>query len=112
MPAYTFQQLLNDLINELGEGSQRKFAILADVANSTISRLLKDRDRKPDLDTLVRISQVSGRDLISLIRLAYPEAVEINRSPTADIVADEFDKLPDELKSAIVAIMRGVKARG
>lgn len=113
MGTYSFQQFLIDKINEKADGSQRKFSVLLDVSSSTVSRMLDvDNPTRPELDTLQRIAKVTNTNLITLIRLAYPDEVEAAQSATAQAVAEEFDKLPSELQSAIIAIMRGAKARG
>lgn len=113
MTNYTFQQFLLDQINEKTDGSQRAFANLLGVANSTVSRMLDPRNpTKPELQTLMALSRVSNTSLITLVRLAYPESVEASTSATAQLVADEFDKLPDAIQTAIITLMRGAKARG
>lgn len=111
MAEYTFAQFLRDQINKLADGVQNRFADMIGVSSATMSRLLRS-DTRPELETLERISKVTGTSLVTLISLAYPAGVDSDRSPTAQVVADEFDKLPDELKSAIIAMMRGAKARG
>lgn len=107
---YTFQQFLRDQVNDKADGVQNKFASLIEVSSATMSRLLNGQVR-PELDTLASISKVTGTDLTTLIHLAYPEGVVGNVTPTAQIVADQFDKLPDELKAAIISMIRGAKAR-
>lgn len=113
MADYTFMQFLQDQINEKADGSQRAFSRMSGIAHTTIGRLLdKTKDNRPELDTLGKLSVVTNTNLITLIHLAYPEGFDSNISPTAQVVAEQFDKLPDELKSAIVAMMRGAMAKG
>ena len=113
MSQYSFRQFLLDQITEKANGSQRAFADLLGVSNATISRLVDpNRDVRPELETLAKLSRVTGKSLITLLRLAYPESVEASTSATAQLVADEFDKLPDAIQTAIITLMRGAKARG
>jgi transcriptional regulator with XRE-family HTH domain len=111
MADYTFAQLLRDLVNQSADGVQNKFASMIGVSSATMSRLINSESR-PELETLERISKVTGTNLITLIHLAYPDGVFGEVSPTAQVVADQFDKLPSELQAAIVAMMRGAKAKG
>lgn len=111
MTDYTFAQYLRDQVNLFADGVQNRFAVMIDVSSATMTRLLKNETR-PELETLERISKVTGTNLVTLIHLAYPAGIDSDISPTAQIVADQFDKLPDNLKEAIVSMMRGAKARG
>lgn len=62
----------------------REFAAFIDVAPSTISRAIDERDPKPHgLDFLMKLSQATGERLGVLIDIAYPDfAIGEAISPT------------------------------
>lgn len=104
---YTFKEFINDELKRRG-WSQRKLAELMDVAPSTISRMLDEANpSKPDIEQFVKLSKVLHVGLETLIALVYPEEFEAsNLSGTGRIIAERFDKLPDDVKQAVLAVMR------
>lgn len=105
-----FQDFINDELARL-EWSQRKLAEALDVAPSTVSRLLDPTEpSKPSLEILIGLSKVTGKSLETLIGLAYPDvALEMQLSPSAMLMAQRFEELPDDIQRTILAIMRGWK---
>lgn len=81
----------------------REFAAFIDVAPSTISRAIDERDPKPPgLDFLMKLSQATGERLGVLIELAYPDfAIGEAFSPTTRLFAERFQALPIQLQQVI-----------
>ena len=104
---YIFQAFINDELKERN-WSQRDLARLMGVSSSTISRMLDEtKPSKPDVVQLVKLSKALHIGLEALTALAYPEQFEdSNLSARARILGERFDKLPEDVQQAILAIMR------
>ena len=104
---YTFQAFINDELKKRG-WSQRDLAKQMDVSSSTISRMLDEKKpSKPDVAQLVSLSKTLHIGLETLTALAYPEQfTDSSLSPGARILGERFDKLPDDVQQAILAIVR------
>lgn len=107
MRKYTFQAFINDELKNRG-WSQRDLAKQMDVSSSTISRMLDEqKPSKPDVEQLVKLSKALHVGLETLTALAYPEQFEESAlSPSARILGERFDKLPENVQQAVLAIMR------
>lgn len=91
--------------------SIRQFAKNAGLGYQTIANIVNDSGNEPEMKTLLRISKYTGTDLIELVRLAYPDIVqETTLSPSAAITAQRIERLPQDLRLAVEAlILRGGK---
>lgn len=104
---YTFQTFINDELKKRG-WSQRDLATQMGVSSSTISRMLDEqKPSKPDVEQLLKLSRVLHIGLETITALAFPEQFEpTNLSPAARILGERFDKLPDDVQQAVLAIIR------
>lgn len=103
---YTFKQFIQDEIDK--RGSQQEFAEQIGVSQSTISRWLNPKKKaEPDLKTLVKLSEVTGKSLEALVGLAYPDVSDKTQpSPSARLIAQSFEKLPEHIQRAIITLVR------
>lgn len=90
--------------------SAREFASFVEVAATTITRAIDERNPKaPGLDFILKLSKATRISVLTLIELAYPDVVqETAISPSAKVLAQRIEQLPDNLQEAVAAILRGV----
>lgn len=107
--ADVFRQFLLDEMKRLNIDSANRFAEYVGVTTSTITRATDERNpKKPGLEFLLKLSKATNTSLLALIEMTYPEEVgETSLSPTAQVLAQRIEKLPDHLKDAIAVIIRG-----
>lgn len=83
--------------------SNRKFAESAGVSPQMINDVVNETPRELDITSLVKLSNYTNTSLMSLIRLAFPEAVKVDLDIEYLLDAEMMSKLPPEKK----AIARG-----
>ena len=75
--------------------SDREFARLVGVSNSTIARVRSPNPPEPTFDFLVKLSKLTGHSLVSLVKLAFPDAkLEVDERTL--MLAERILALPDE----------------
>ncbi len=82
----------------------REFARFVGVSHSTLSKhLTRKRNRPvPREDLLVKLSDATGVNLLTLFALAYPGvAARTALSPRAMLLAQRFEKLPEAVQDFI-----------
>lgn len=91
------------------EMSGRQFAKLVDVSSATIVNALNEREpTTPSMEFLIKLADSTGTDLATIFALAFPEVAERTRlSPDATLTAQRIEKLPDHIKDAVNALIRG-----
>lgn len=106
---YTFSGFIEDEIRKNGS-SLRAFARRVGIAHGTISNWINEDSPKPELAQLIKLSEVTGVSLETIIGLAYPDVVKKTAlSPTARLLAQQFERLGDDVKESILALIRGSK---
>jgi len=103
-----FKKFLLDEINRRGM-SARQFAEFVDVAPSTVSRCVDERDPQvPGIDFLIKIAKATGLSITSLVALAYPDVtLETRPSALSQLRAQQIEQLPDAVQEVVSAIIRG-----
>jgi transcriptional regulator with XRE-family HTH domain len=79
------------------------------VSHQTVNRVLDERyESGPSADTILKISEATGVSAVTLFEMAYPEARQASAlSADSRALAQRIERLPPELKAAIIAILRG-----
>jgi transcriptional regulator with XRE-family HTH domain len=87
--------------------SLRKFAELMDVSPSTLLRVIeKGSQVRPTVEVLAKLSAATGKSLEAIIALSYPEVASLSQpSASALLVAQDFEKLPEEAKRVIRGVI-------
>lgn len=103
-----FKQFLLDEMKRR-DMSARAFAEFVGVATSTITRATDEREPAvPGIEFLIKLAQATGVSITALVALAYPEVTLSTRpSPSAQILAQQIEKLPEAQRQIIAAIIRG-----
>lgn len=107
-----FKKYLQDEIERRGM-SARQFAEFVDVAPSTVTRCIDEKNPViPGLDFLVKLSKATGTSITSLVGIAYPDLTLTTRpSATAQIMAQQIEQLPEATQEVILAIIRGTRIK-
>lgn len=105
---YSFRNFIRDEIRKRGF-SDREFARKVGIATGTISTWLNDDHvPKPEIAQLIKVADFTGISLETIIGLAYPDVAERTAmSPTARVLAQTFEALPEEVQASIFALIRG-----
>lgn len=102
-----FVQFLRDEMARRDFESQRSFARWLGMAPATVWQVM-DGGREPGLDFLVATSKATGVNIRSLIDLAYPGAIsDSDLSADALVLAEQIERLPDDVRKVVRAIIRG-----
>lgn len=104
---YTLRDFVIDEMNKRGM-SNPAFGEFIGVSHSTINRIVDpQRTAEPTLEFLFKLSTATGKSLLALLELAYPETVESTRlTPTAEIFAQRFVELSDDKQRLVIALLR------
>lgn len=105
--AMTFQEWLKSEI-ERRQMSYRAFANFVDIAPSTITRMLDEKEpQKPGLEVLLVLAKRTNTSLGILVEMAYPEvAAQTRISASAAVLAQRIESLPDDIRLAIESLIR------
>lgn len=99
------------ILNEMHarDMSARQFAEFIGVSNATISRAIDPRQAPtPSLEFLLKLSDATNVNFAHLAALAYPEvAQKMKPSASSQILAQLIEDLPENLREAVVALIRG-----
>ncbi len=97
-----FKKFLQDEIIRRGM-SARQFAEFLDVAPSTVSRCIDEKNPLlPGLDFLLKIARATGVSITSLVAMAYPDLTITTRpSPSAQILAQQIEQLPEATQEVV-----------
>lgn len=88
--------------------SYTAFADFLGVSTSTVTRILDEKSpRNPGLDFLIILAKKTNTSLTVLVEMAYPDvAGETRLSPTAAVLAQRIESLPQDLRLAIEALIQ------
>lgn len=108
-----FKKFLQDEMERRGMTSAREFARFVDVAPSTVTRCIDEKDPAvPGLDFLIKVATATGVSITSLVAMAYPDLTITTRpSPSAQILAQQIEQLPEATQEVILAIIRGTRIK-
>ena len=99
-------QFIDDQI-ALRQMTEREFARFVKVSNSTISRARGDNPPEPSLEFLVKLSKATGHSLLSILKLAFPEA-DLAVDEQTLILAERIAQLPPEKREIAEAFIVGM----
>jgi transcriptional regulator with XRE-family HTH domain len=93
--------------------SARQFAEFVGVSHSTVNRMLDSRNEiPPSMEVLIKISNATRVNLTTLIQLSYPDiALDEGLSPSAQLLAQQFEELPDNIKDVIMTLINSHSLR-
>jgi transcriptional regulator with XRE-family HTH domain len=105
--AMTFREFLQGEIDKR-HMSYTAFADFLGLSTSTITRILDEKNpRNPGLDVLIILAKKTNTSLGVLVEMAYPDvANETRLSPTASVLAQRIENLPQDLRLAIEALIQ------
>ena len=106
----SLKQFVKDEMELRGMKSAREFARFVDVAHVTINRILDERNEQPyepTLDILIRIARATGKDISSIIYMLYPDLKSNVVSPSANLLAQQIEQLPEDEQRIIRQFMFG-----
>ncbi len=84
----------------------REFSRNCGLSHTMINNILNDPKYKPSLDTLEKISNYTGIKLISALKMAYPDAFDVDESEiTSDVVAQAFKNAPENVQDVILRLV-------
>jgi transcriptional regulator with XRE-family HTH domain len=109
MTDYQFRNFLIDEMKRRGLDSARQFAEFLDVDPATVSRAISAHNpSKPGLKFLLQLAEKTGYSVQHLIALAYPDvAGQSDLSPSAALLAQQIEQLPEHLQEVIRSLIRG-----
>ncbi len=92
--------------------SAREFTLFLDVSPSTITRAIDERNPKtPGLELLMKVAEKTETDLLILVEMAYPEAVNRNRlSPSSQLLAQSIERLSEGGKEAVRKLVKAYES--
>lgn len=88
--------------------SERQYAEFVGVANSTISRVVKQEDNSkptPSIEFLAKLSKATRVDLCILVAFVYPELTNTNAQNS--IIGALASQLPADKQETILAMVMG-----
>ena len=88
--------------------TKQEFAKLLGVSHTTIGRVLVSKT-DPSLDFLAKLAIATGYDLCNLVALIHPEATRTD--PQRQIIADQINALPPDLKDQAMIFVLGLFAK-
>ena len=106
---HKFREFLNDEMKRRGYDSARQFAEFLDVDPATVSRAVSAHNpTRPGLKFILKLAEKTGYSVQYLIALAYPDvAGETQLSPSAALLAQQIEQLPEHLQEVIRSLIRG-----
>lgn len=110
MTSYTFRDFLLDEMKRR-DMSASKLARFFGVDPSTVTRAIDARDPKsPGFEFLLKVSRATHKNLYALLEIAYPDEINATGlSPSAQILAQQIEELPESDVNAIRRMLRGGK---
>jgi transcriptional regulator with XRE-family HTH domain len=90
--------------------TERAFAQMCNMAQATVNSYLSDNPPTPTIDTLIKISDGTGVDLLIILALTFPQIGDRLDTP-ADVMllARALVNLPDNLRNGILAMARSMQ---
>lgn len=89
--------------------SVRQFAMWIGLSNSIVASVMNGT-RDPGLDFMIAVANATGVNLADLVELARPGSLpRTELSLDARIIAQQIESLPDDLREAVRAIIRGAR---
>ncbi len=107
---HAFSQFVKDEMRRR-DMSARQFAEFVDVAPTTITRAIDEKaPSTPGIDFIIKLANATHVSVTALVEMAYPDVAE-STSPHAStrILAQQIEQLPDGLRQAVEAIVRGAR---
>jgi len=102
----TLRDLLSDAVRK--ESSVREFCRKSEIDPNFVNNVLNGKDVRPELATLIKLSEYLHRDLESLVALAYPDvASKTKLSPAARLLAQRIEALPEDIRTALWKLVTG-----
>lgn len=87
--------------------TEREFARFVGVSNSTISRARGDDAPEPSLEFLVKLSKATGHSLLSVLKLAFPDA-DLAIDEQSVMLAERIAHLPPDKREIAEAFILGM----
>lgn len=107
---YSLGNFIDDLVRSK-EISQNDLAKMIGVSSSTMSRW-KAGAASPDLNNLLRLAEISGTDLRTVIVLAYPEAEKLfNLTPLQLSIAQKLQYAPLDLQEYLFGLLKHIQPK-
>ncbi len=93
--------------------SMREFADFVGVSHVTISRVLDPSraEYQGDIEFLVKLSKATKVSITSIVALAYPALATETKDISAQVLAEQIQQLPDAMREAVLAIIRGAPTK-
>lgn len=100
------RSLIREQVNKIG--SAREFARKAGINHQFVNDALNGNEIKPEITTLIKISEYTGYELESIVGLAYPDVASQTRlSPEARLLAQRIERLPANIREVILRLVTG-----
>lgn len=108
-----FKDWLWTIYQSGGYESQRAFARALGSDIATVSRMMDyDHAARPTIEFLLKLHRLTGVSAGLLVELAYPDQVErANASVSTLVLAEMLEQLPDNMRGAVDALVRGAPQR-
>ena len=85
--------------------SAREFAEFIGVTHPTIIKFREHGKKEvgnPSIDFLIKLAQATNTSLVALLAMSFPNAAPLLAiDPTAYIISERIQKLPDHIRQAI-----------
>ena len=97
-------QTLADFINaemDKRKMSQREFAKLIGVNQSTLSRTIGPDKATPSLELLIKLANNTGASLVGLMKIAFPDAPIELPDVQSQLIADRIMRLGDSERAIV-----------
>lgn len=109
MTGYTFRDFLLDEMKQRQFDSASELARFFGVATTTVTRAMHPKNpRRPGFEFLLAISAKTGRNLVALLEIAYPDVMSKSElSPSAQLIAQQIEDLPESDRNSVRRLIRG-----
>lgn len=85
--------------------TERAFAQMCNMAQATVNSYLSESPPTPTIDTLIKISDGTGIDLLTILALTFPQiGNRLDVPPDVMLLARALVGLPDNLKNGFLAM--------
>jgi Helix-turn-helix. len=105
--SYSLQDFIEDEMKRLDFTSARQLAAAMEVAPSTVTRILnRKKPADPDLETLVKLANITGKSIEALVAIAFPDvARKTQLRAKTEIMAQRFEKLDESEQRTVEALL-------
>lgn len=112
MTIKTINDFVRKEMSDRGIKSNREFGRLTGVNHQIINDLVNEKPRTLDLPTLVKLSNYTGMSLVTLLELAFPDALNVDLDIEARVDAEVIRKMPPNKRKIARRYITGVAAEG